>query len=161
MTFTELSRRIGAHIDRQTGTGAKEEDILHAERALGVQLKGEYRQFLRAFGWGGVGSFELYGLGDDVPNYLDLVTITRSERYQMRPRLPLHLIPIMNDGGGNLFCLDVRRDEPPIVLWDHERGEGQEAEQEASSFVEWLNSLLDALLPNATHQPDITVTPKP
>jgi hypothetical protein len=149
MTFEDLAQRIESHVDRQDHIGATEDDISLAEEALGVPLTGGYRQFLRAFGWCGIGPFELYGLGAQVPEYLHLVAITRSERHEMRPRLPLYLIPIMNDGGGNLLCLDTRVSEPPIVLWDHEQGEGQEPEPEATSFIEWLCRLLDHLPPQS------------
>lgn len=145
MKLEDLVRRMESHVDCQVGIGATEDDISRAEEALGVPLTGGYRQFLRAFGWGAIGPFELYGLGAQVPEYLHLVAITQSERREMRPRLPLYLIPIMNDGGGNLFCLDTTLSEPPIVFWDHEQGEGQEPEPEASSFIEWLDRLLDRL----------------
>ncbi|WP_080682328.1 SMI1/KNR4 family protein [Sorangium cellulosum] len=147
MSFEQLAQRIRSNADREVGTGATEEDIAAAEQALGIPLRGGYRDFLRSFGWGGVSHFELYGLGADVPQYLHLVSITQSERRTMTPRLPPHLIPIMNDGGGNLFCLNTTINEPTIVLWDHEHGEDQQPEWEASTFVEWLDRLLDAVRP--------------
>jgi hypothetical protein len=61
--------------------------------------------------------------------------------------LAQHLIPVMNDGSGNLYCLDTSvADEPPIVFWDHEAGSDQTPEIESGSFASWLASRLDDLL---------------
>lgn len=121
------------------------EEVQVASARLGVRLEGGYRRFLERFGWGGVGSFELYGLGSDVPRYLDLVSVTESERTQMAPALPAHLIPIMNDGGGNLYCLDSSKaGEPMIVFWAHTDGEEQQPETVASDFVSWMGARLES-----------------
>src|SRR5687768_6924200 len=89
------------------GKGASEQEIDAAEKILGCTIRGDYRQFLSTFGWGGASHFEIYGVGSDVPPYLDLVRTTRSERTEMTPRLPEYLLPLMNDGGGNHYCLDL------------------------------------------------------
>lgn len=61
------------------------------------------------------------------------------ERTEMHPALPPYLVPLMNDGGGNLYCLDSRREgEPPVVLWNHEAGESQEPERVAADFLSWM-----------------------
>ena len=144
MTFDELKTRFQAREDRAFGVGASESEIDDAERTLLVPIVGTYRSFLLEFGWGGVGSFEVFGLGADVPPYLDLVAVTHSERAEMHPPLPRHLIPIMNDGGGNLYCLDSTvSTEPPVVFWDHERGPNQRPEACAENFLEWLASQVD------------------
>jgi hypothetical protein len=145
MTFDQLAQRLESSPSKTFGRGASEHDIQAVSARLSVNLVGGYRRFLERFGWGGVGSFELYGLGSDVPRYLDLVSVTESERTQMSPALPAHLIPIMNDGGGNLYCLDLRKaGEPMLVFWEHTAGEGQEPEPMASDFVAWLEEQLAA-----------------
>lgn len=66
----------------------------------------------------------------------------------MRPSLLPHLIPVMNDGGGNHYCLDTSQshaEECAIVFWDHELGEEQTPEFVASSFEEWLTDLISEL----------------
>jgi hypothetical protein len=139
MTFDQLAQRLESSPSKTFGQGAREHELQTASARLGVNLAGGYRRFLERFGWGGVGSFELYGLGPDVPRYLDLVAVTESERGQLRPALPAHLIPLMNDGGGNLYCLDTRTaGEPPVVFWDHTAGEEQQPEPVASDFVSWM-----------------------
>jgi hypothetical protein len=124
---------------KSLGDGVSETESNTASAQLGVSLTGGYRLFLQRFGWGGVGSIELFGLGADVPPYLSLTAMTRSEREEMSPALPTQLIPLMNDGGGNLYCLDSRvKGEPPVVFWDHTAGEQQAPVQVASDFTVWL-----------------------
>ncbi len=144
MTFDELARRLESSSSKTLGRGASEHEIHAASARLGVNLAGGYRRFLQRFGWGGVGALELFGLGSDVPPYLDLVAMAESERTEMRPALPAHLIPFMNDGGGNLYCLDLRRTgEPPVVFWDHTASEGQEPQSVAPDFISWLAERLE------------------
>jgi hypothetical protein len=61
---------------------------------------------LERFGCLQVDSIEIYGIGAGVPKHMDLVGITESERTEMHPRLRYDLVTIMNDGFGNLYCLD-------------------------------------------------------
>jgi hypothetical protein len=145
MTFDQLAQKLESVPSKAFGRGASEHELQTASARLGVNLVGGYRRFLERFGWGGVGPFELYGLGVDVPPYLDLVAVTESERTQMCPALPSHLIPIMNDGGGNLYCLDLSKaGEPMIVFWDHTAGEEQAPELVASDFVSWMEERLES-----------------
>jgi cell wall assembly regulator SMI1 len=143
-----LGCRLRAYDEKQFGRGATAEQIMEAEQTLKVAFPESYRAFLRDFGWGGVGHIEIFGLGDDVPAYLDLISVTRSERTEMRPQMPTFLIPIMNDGAGNHYCLDTRQffeRECAVVFWDHELGEYQQIERVASTFEEWLQAMLDDL----------------
>jgi hypothetical protein len=145
MTFDQLAQKLESSSSKTFGRGASEDELHAVSARLGVSLVGGYRRFLERFGWGGAGSFELYGLGPDVPRYLDLVAVTESERTQMSPALPAHLIPIMNDGGGNLYCLDSSKPgDPMIVFWDHTAGEEQEPEPVASDFVSWIEERLES-----------------
>jgi cell wall assembly regulator SMI1 len=128
---------------KEVGRGATDDEINEAEHRLGVSLPEDFKMFLRDFGWGGVGSWELFGLGADVPQYLDLVRVALSERTEAEPSLPMHLIPIMNDGGGNLYCLDLSesgdRQENPVVYWDHALGPDQTMVSVAADFASWLD----------------------
>lgn len=143
MTFDELAERLERFTVKRFGQGAEEAEVNEAFARLGVNVRGGYRRFLRRFGWGGVEDIELFGLGPDVPSFLHLVSITESERSEMSPALPAHLVPVMNDGGGNFYCLDARvPDEPPMVFWDHTAGEDQQPEQVAPDFVSWLSDEL-------------------
>lgn len=141
-TFSELKARLLRHAEREFGQGASEAEIAQAESALNLPIRGDYREFLRTFGWGGVGSHELYGLGQDVPEHLNLIAITQSERTEMLPRLNAHLLPIMNDGAGNLYCIDAAADCAPIVFWDHTLTADQIPERRASGFATWLGEIM-------------------
>lgn len=145
MKFEQLVDLI-AHIDPvSVGRNATDEEIRAAELRLGVPIRGSYRTFLLTFGWGSFQHLEILGLGVDVPPYLNLVMVTESERTEMKPRLPRHLLPIMNDGAGNLYCLDTNPDEPTVVFWDHDAGEHQTPSLEGDNFIDWLARMLNAL----------------
>lgn len=127
------------------GAGASEEEILAAERQLEVEFPESFHSFLREFGWGGVGHHELIGLGKGVPLDLDLIKVTQDERSRYRPHIPPYLVPLLNDGYGNHFCLDTRHitgNDCPVVFWNHELDESQEPELEAGTYEEWLLELL-------------------
>ncbi len=148
MNFEELLLRLTSGKRQCFGAGATDSDVELAEIALGVPIHGSYRRFVARFGWGGVEHLELYGLGEDVPPHLDLVRVTESERTEMYPPLPRHLLPVMNDGAGNLYCVDTMSppgSEPRVVLWSHECGAGQVAETVAKDFTTWLHAVLNEL----------------
>ena len=148
MSISDMTNRLLAFNDKQCGRGATPEDIAAAERILGVSFTESYRHFLSDFGWGRFSHQELYGLGSDVPSYADLIRNTLVERSEMEPSLPSHLIPVMNDGAGNHYCLDtaiVKNGENPVVFWDHEQPKNQNPVQVATTFDSWLLDLLAEL----------------
>ncbi len=138
MTFEEMKARMCAAGSMEVGKGASEAEIAVAEKTLGVPIQGDYRRFLLEFGWGGAESLELFGLGADVPRHLDLVEITLSERTEMHPRLPHHLLPLMNNGAGDHYCLDTTTTSPMVVGWWHEEDESQEPTMEGADFSTWF-----------------------
>lgn len=144
MLFAALEQRILAFPERFTsGKGAAVAEIEDAEHQLGLKITGGYREFLLRFGWMDIGLVELFGIGEDIPPYLNLVIVTLSERSEMRPNLALMLLPFHNDGFGNLYCLDMAAsvgDEHPVVFWNHECGSGQIPEPVSNSFAEWLSA---------------------
>jgi len=109
---------------------------------LGIHIAGDYRDFVESLGWGGADDFEIYGLGADVPDHLDLCAMTESERTVANPPLPANLLPLLNDGGGNLYCIDLLAGED-VVIWDHERSSDQTPERVAPNFSALLQQLLD------------------
>lgn len=144
VTYDDLKRELETDPEIRSGQGATSEEIQNAERALGVPFPSTYRRFLEDFGWlDGYGD-RVFGLGADVPAANDLVRETLAERTEFRPYLPPHLIPLHNDGAGNLAALDTKRDgdDPPVVLWDHEFDEDQEPETEEENLIEWLAQLI-------------------
>lgn len=148
MSLNDLEQSINAFPDKDVGKGATQEEIALAEVTLGVTFSISYSGFLHKYGWARFAHEDLYGLGADVPPYLELVKHTFVERNAMRPSLPPNLIPVMNDGGGNHYCLDstqTQNGECPIVFWDHDLGEDQLPEPVSTSFEVWLLDLLSDL----------------
>ena len=144
----ELIRRLRSFREAEFGQGATSQEIELAKQQLGVEFPRSYKAFLEHFGWASIDGLELYGLGEDVPAYLDLLKMTLSERTEMRPRLPSYLVPLMNDGFGNHYCLDVglrEQGECPVVFWDHNLGEAQEPEYVARNLEGWLSEELNSL----------------
>ena len=148
MNVIEMQHFIDLFVDKQCGGGASDSEISAAEKMLDVQFPFSYRQFLNTYGWGRFSHDELYGLGTDIPTYLQLVKHALAERYDLSPPMPPHLVPVMNDGAGNHFCLDTSTlvdNECPIVFWDHELSSHQTPELVAHSFDRWLVELLREL----------------
>jgi len=148
MEFRTLSKRLREFSDRECGQGVSTEHIVRAEVALGVSLPSSYRAFLREFGWVCVKHLAVFGLGDDVPIYLELINVTLRERGELQPFLPPLLVPLMNDGAGSHYCLDTRvflKDECNVVFWNHELGQDQVPMVISPSFAEWLVGMLDEL----------------
>lgn len=140
-----MNNLIDAFSDKEHGAGATESEISNAESLLGVRLPESYRSFLRRNGWVRFSHQELYGLGSDTPAYLELIKNTLVERDTMGPPMPSQLVPVMNDGAGNHYCLDtatVVDGECPVVFWDHEQGFNQKPQTVARSFDRWLVELL-------------------
>lgn len=145
MSWNELERQIASFERKSCGVGATQAEIERAEVVLGLGIVGGHRLFLRTYGWMEIASSDLFGLGEDVPGYLDLIKVTLSERTEMHPNIPHQLLPIMNDGAGNHYCIDtacVLNGESPIVFWNHELGTDQIPEEVADCFTDWFSAFL-------------------
>jgi hypothetical protein len=148
VTLEELIEVIhqSPHID--CGGGATAEELAQAQADLGIIIPGCYGMILRLFGWLSVGSWELFGLGSQTPPHLHLVAMVTEERRSSRRSLPISLLPVMNNGGGDLFCLELESADAegdcPVRLWDHRLGlvnpwdSGLIVPDESESFCTWL-----------------------
>ncbi|SRR6266496_6692043 len=140
-----MKQKIRGLPQAELGCGAAAEVVLAAEQQLALVFPPSYREFLREFGWIRFNHFEIYGLGADAPDYLNVVRNTLAEREEMSPGLPRHFVALMNDGAGNHYCLDTgtaKDGEAVVVFWDHESSQDQEPEFVAVSFAEWLIGLI-------------------
>ena len=141
MNIEAMTTTINELLDKDVGMGASVSVILEVERVLGVQFPKDYEAYLRTYGWARLINDELYGLGDSVPAHLNLVTNTLRERRDFRPYLPKHLVPVMPDGAGNHYCIDLSiasSGKCPVVFWDHEEGEQQIPRNIGPSFSDWI-----------------------
>ncbi len=145
MNAKELTKAISSFHDKEHGKGATRAEVAKAQEVLSVSFPHSYRSYLEHIGWGRFSHIELYGLGQDVPHHLDLIRNTIAERTEMKPLLPNHLIPVLNDGAGNHYCLDTSAfsgAECPVVFWDHEQTDEQDPEIVSPAFADWLMHLL-------------------
>ena len=147
MSIREMISQIDSLAKKEYGRGATEQQIADAERALEVRFPASYRAFLAKYGWAQIHHDPIFGVGPSVPSVYRLVRKTRLERYDAEPNIPHHLVPVMNDGAGNHYCLDTanfRGDECPVVFWDHDCREGadQTPSQVSPSFDQWLIDLI-------------------
>jgi hypothetical protein len=129
------------------------------ERALGISLPHDYRQFLLRSNGGRPDPAEFAITGEplnpsgtihyffgihDGPNY------NLGRKYAVyRERIPADLFPIAGDPGGNIICLAIRGDNVgSVYFWDHdyEALEGEVPDYSnvyfiADSFGSMLNNL--------------------
>ncbi len=147
MSISRMIDLVDALPDKECGRGATGTEVAAAEQALGVHLPASYKAFLAKFGWARIHYDPVYGVGSSVPREYELVLSTQLERHEAYPLIPLPLIPVMNDGAGNHYCLDTARlrdGECPVVFWDHEHPDesDQTPEDVAPSFDRWLINLI-------------------
>jgi hypothetical protein len=142
MRYEELRRALRSRNDLEPGTPASPAEIDAVVAQLG-DLPPDYRAFLGEFGWVSFGAYEIFGTGTGVPPYLDVVHMTESERDE--GGLGSGLVAIMNDGGGNLACIDCRSaaSEFRIVLWLHETSHRDGPSAQAATFSEFLAGKLN------------------
>lgn len=139
---------IDAHEEIRKGVAASDLAIDDAESALGVTFPRQLKTYLKILGHLEIGHRQLYGLGSGIPDYLSIVKETLAERKEFRPYIPLHLLPLENDGGGNHYCLDLSsaHDDPPVVFWTHEDDEQQTPEAVSNAFTSWLLEIANETL---------------
>lgn len=125
------------------GNGASEEIIQDAENKLGLKFPSDYRDYLMEFGWLEVEHYEFFGVGSGIPKYLDLKLVASEEWGE--GGLYENLLPIWNNGGGDLYCIDLKQstnDKSIICAFYHEN---RQTEMVATSFENWLTEKLAEL----------------
>lgn len=152
-TCEELVALLEEFFGSQNGSGATLPEIAQAESELAVVLPECYRSVIRIFGSLELDSWEIFGLGAGVPTYLNLVHMVKVEREASSGLLDSSLLPIMNNGGGDLFCLDLTTTDEDgdcrVRLWDHETRTIEAEAPElgvADGFCDWLGNETRRLL---------------
>lgn len=117
----------------KSGSGCSDADIEAAEIAFGGRMPEQFRRFLRTAGWIDGGD-QVYGLGADVPQHVSLL---RNADWEWRHGgLYPRLLPIMPDGTGNHYCLELRVAESAVYFYDHEDSSVDRYADDFDSFLE-------------------------
>jgi hypothetical protein len=129
--------------------------VAGAELILGVKLPEPYRSLAQAWPGGHPDrdEFEVKRPGDSWRSSV-AVLLSLDPRHDdnvfeclknlsVDDQLPTGLLPIIDDGGGDLICLDYRvaGPDPPVVYWAHELGGGDAVVAVSPSFRTFLELL--------------------
>ena len=127
-----------------------EKMIVNAERALQVVFPADYRDCIRENHGGAPepsGFSFVAANGHQMSSQVSLLltldpredenVLSTVTDLTVEERLPTGLIPIINDGGGNLVCLDYREGEPKVVYLSLE----SEIVPLADNFTEFVGKL--------------------
>lgn len=109
--------------DKSEFAGTISEDLIsRAEKALGMPFPPTYRLFLKKYGCGDLGGFEVFGIIDsdfESPGELNFIWLNHKRRKS--ENLPLNFIIIAKTGFGPSYVLDSsqkdRTGEYPVLLW--------------------------------------------
>ncbi|WP_175494136.1 SMI1/KNR4 family protein [Herbiconiux ginsengi] len=138
--YDELKAVLSSRRDLERGNGATEAELSAAEMQIG-SIPQEFRQFLMDFGWVILGHYEVFGVGEGITARNDLVSETLNERSY--GRIP-NLVPVMNDGAGNLYCVTQDSITPsPVLLSTLDSSPDYVVEQ--AGFSSWLLNLARGL----------------
>ncbi len=153
MASAELQEAIAildAHPSKAHFAGPRAPELVRlAEQALGCTFPADYRSFVKRYGAGNFGAFEVYGvIGDDfqnssVPNG---IWLTLDERRSAG--LPSDLAIIASRGDGDWYCVRLSNGGPVILYQPGYPANEQRGEVIAGSFGEFFLDELKAQLTN-------------
>ena len=148
MNIRSIRELLSRRQDIRGDVRVDEAEIQAVASDLGVRFPPMLADYLREFGWLGIGADKLFGLGPGVPDYLHIRTITKLEREQSGNPVHWSMIPLHNDGYGNLYCIVVDDSSPAygnIVVWDHAAGPQQTPDHVADDLEKWLSEMLSSV----------------
>jgi len=106
-----------------------ENDILAAEKSLDLRFPGEYREFIREYGSGGICGVDIEGIQGDK----GASVVGATERYR---RLGLNqAVVVLQDMGESVMCMDTSDDDEKVYSWDRVR---KQLQPRYPSFNEYL-----------------------
>ena len=141
--FAILSALLRSRDDVEFGRPVTPLEVSEAETQLGTPFPTDYRMFLTEFGSLSIAHYQIYGLGAGIDDNLDVVKMTLEERADYM--LPADLVAVMNDGGGNLICLDVGDMDDEICGVVTHWHDSRTTEPRAPSFSDFLYDLINDL----------------
>lgn len=128
------------------GGASTEDAIATVEGALGVKIRGTYRDFLLATGGGGLDALYISPIAAKKPLAAGCYFDTLHYREGWCPhKLPSHLVVVQRDSDDNEpVCLDTSSEvdgENPVVLFYHQST--GHSERLASSFIDYYRAFLE------------------
>jgi hypothetical protein len=142
-SFNRLVTALRAAPDVEHGAGASEQDLAEL-RQLFTPLPPDFDAYLRRYGWIRIGSVELFGLGEDVPSYLDIIERCLAMRAgQLGWELPPEFLCFGESGAEWIYCLwAAPAGATRVVMLDLDEATGQVQVIE-SEFATWSEFVLD------------------
>jgi len=140
-TYDDVRTRILTMRDIEHGVGGTATEIAELAAVCGP-LATDFKQYLEEFGWLRVGTYELFGVGADVPPHLGVVD--RAEELWSGAgmyQIPRELLPVYDSGGGWFYCVSKMHRGQPVVCWAHEyeeAGEPQPFDERYESWSQWV-----------------------
>lgn len=124
-------------------SGSKsDEQIKHMEKILNVTLPPSYKEFIKRYGSGGIGSKDFFGIDKNVEESESVTTTLDKRNYE----LPLKYVIITNDEDGSYCAIDCSKKnkygESPVIRWASFFKE----EKIADDFGEFILSDLENML---------------
>lgn len=122
-----------------------EAKIEQAEDALGLRFPPDYREWVRAFGWGGPASLDLYGVdpAEDVVSD-QFPSVVRHTLDSRADGLPAGLLVISSSGDGGVYAIDVDFDSPGTIrVWYPGSGQTEGLEVSDESFHDFISRAIE------------------
>jgi len=128
--------------------------IANLAEEIGLVFSDEYSQFLLAQN-GGAPVNELFSYGDGKRSAVSFLGVDTGEYYSdlsskyevFRARIPGGFLPIGQDPGGNLICLDLGGDKG-VYFWDHEKEQDPPTRENVAKIAGSFNEFLSTLEPD-------------
>ena len=147
-TFSDLENLFAEHpMDKELVNlylpTPSEKTVHEAEVALGVEFPMDYKNALHKWGIIFLPYAIIYGIcGNDV-NYFggpNVVALTKDAR--AHSNLPNYYLAIFDNDGDELWCIDTRKPEGPVIAWNFfEKSAERKLADSFLSFV--INSIRD------------------
>lgn len=102
----------------ELGTGATASQISELEERLGTRLPAFYRNYLKTFGIIAIGSEEFFGFVGKVGSKDFRSVVAAKANWAKRWQLPENLIPVLDEEGDSLLCLDAATGKDDLLRWN-------------------------------------------
>jgi SMI1-KNR4 cell-wall len=126
------------------GLAVSDIQIANAEYLLNIKFPADYFEYLKIFGWLEVDHYEFFGLGENIPKFLNLELIAPQE--WETGDLSKNLLPIWNNGGGDLYCIDLKLSDKKVSTISVFSNGDRQSEIVEIGFEKWLTKMLSTLI---------------